>query len=131
MTNLKHASIKINEELKKLIEENALAFATVDGSGNPHCIAVAFVKVVSKNQILVTDNYMIETIRNIERNNNVALAVWNRNWEENCVGYELRGTAEYYTEGEWYERVRQIPENEGEPCKGAIFITINKIKKLA
>ena len=45
--------VEINEELKRLIEENALAFATVDENGNPHCIAVAFVKVVSKNQILV------------------------------------------------------------------------------
>jgi hypothetical protein len=123
--------VEINEELKKLIEENALAFATVDESGNPHCIAVAFVKVVSKNQILVTDNYMVETIENIQRNPHVALVVWNRDWEENCVGYELRGTAEYFTEGKWYEMVKQIPENEGEPCKGAILITINKIKKLA
>ncbi len=55
--------IEINEELKKLIEENVLAFATVDENGNPHCIAVAFAKVVSKNQILVTDNYMVETVK--------------------------------------------------------------------
>jgi hypothetical protein len=123
--------IEINKELKNLIEENALAFATVDEKGNPHCVAVAFVKVVSENQILVTDNYMVETIKNIQQNPNVALAVWNKNWKENCVGYELRGTAEYFTEGKWYEIIKQIPENKGEPCKGAILITINKIKKLA
>ena len=53
--------IETNKELKKLIEENALAFATVDENGNPHCIAVGFIKVISKNQILVADNYMVET----------------------------------------------------------------------
>ncbi len=47
------------------------------------------------------------------------------------MGYELRGTAEYITEGKWYEIVKRIPENESEPCKGAILVTINKIKKLA
>jgi hypothetical protein len=123
--------VEIDEELKNLIEENALAFATVDENGNSHCIAVAFVKVVSENQILVTDNYMVETIKNIQQNPNVALAVWNKDWKENCVGYELRGTTEYFTEGKWYEIIKQIPENKGEPCKGAILITINKIKKLA
>lgn len=40
---------EINEELKNLIEENALALATVNESGNPHCNVVAFVKVVSEN----------------------------------------------------------------------------------
>ncbi|MCD6557826.1 MAG: pyridoxamine 5'-phosphate oxidase family protein [Candidatus Aenigmarchaeota archaeon] len=121
---------EINEELKKLIEENVLSFASVDENGNPHCIAVAFVKVVSKNQILVTDNYMAETTKNIQQNPSVALTVWNKNWEENCVGYELRGAAEYFASGKWYEIIKQIPENKNEPCKGAILVTINKIKKL-
>jgi len=123
--------VKISKELKKLIEENALAFATVDKKGNPHCIAVGFVKVVSKDQILVTDNYMVETTKNIQRNPNVALVVWNKNWKEKCVGYELRGTAKYFKSGKWYKMVRQIPENKEEPCKGAILIKIKKIKKLA
>jgi len=123
--------VEINEELKRLIEENALAFATVDEKGNSHCIAVGFVKVVSKNQILVTDNYMVETVKNIQQNPNAALSVWNKDWKEKCVGYELRGTAEYFTTGKWYEMIKQIPENKEEPCKGAILITINKIKKLA
>ena len=122
---------KITTEMKKLIEENALAFATVNESGKPHCVAVGFVKVVSKNQLLITANYLRETVKNIQRNNNVALAVWNRNWEKNCIGYELRGTAEYFDSGKWYQKVKEMPENEGEPCKGAILVTITKIKKLA
>lgn len=123
--------IEISEQLKKMIEENALSFGTINESGNPHCIAVGFVKVVSKDQILVTDNYMAETRKNIHKTPSVALAVWNKDWKESSVGYELRGTAEYFTSGKWYEIVKKIPENEGEPCKGAILITINKIKKLA
>ncbi|KYK25216.1 hypothetical protein AYK26_06375 [Euryarchaeota archaeon SM23-78] len=122
---------EINQELKKLIEENALAFATVDESGNPHCIAVGFAKIVSKNQVLITDNYMAETRRNIQKNPSVALTVWNKEWKKECVGYELRGTAEYFKEGKWIDYVKKIPENKGEPCKGAILIIVSKIKKLA
>ena len=121
----------INEGIKKMVEENALGLATIDKSGNPHNIAVGYVQVVSKNQILISDNYLVETIENIKRNPNVALVVWNRDWKENCVGYELKGKAEYFTSGRWIEFIKKIPVNKGEPCKGAILITINKIKVLS
>lgn len=123
--------VKISKELKKLIEGNALAFATVDKAGNPHCIAVGYPKVVNKDKIIITDVAMNETIKNIKRNNNVSLTVWNRNWEENCVGYELRGTAEYFTSRKWKEFVDKMPENKEYKPKGAILITVNKIKKLS
>ena len=41
--------MKIDEALKNLIEENALALASTDENNNPHCIAVGFVKVISEN----------------------------------------------------------------------------------
>ena len=121
----------IGKELKSLIENNALAFASSDENGNPHCIAVGFAKVISDNKVLITDNYMAETRKNIQKNANVALTVWNKDWEQDCVGYELRGKAEYFAEGKWREEVKKIPENKGMSCKGAVLITINKIKKLA
>jgi len=123
--------MKIDEALKNLIEENALALASTDENNNPHCIAVGFVKVISENQILITDNYMAKTTKNIKLNPNVALSVWNTDWKENCIGYELKGTAEYFTEGNWYDKIKELPENEEEPCKGAILVTIIKIKKLS
>lgn len=120
----------MDEEIKKLVEGNALALATVDSSGNPHCIAVAFVKVFD-DKILITDNYMVETPKNIKNNPNVSLSVWTRNWEEDCKGFELKGTAEVFSEGEWMDKIKEIPENKGEPCKNAILVTIKDIKKLA
>lgn len=123
--------INISPDIKNLIEQNAIAIATVDEMGDPHCITVVFVKVVSKNQLLVTNNYMVKTIENIQRKPSIALAVWDKNWEEKCVGYELKGTTEYFTDGKWREMVKNLPGNKGEPCKGAILVTINRIKKLA
>lgn len=116
--------------VKELIESNALAFATVDEKGDPHCIAVGDVKVISGNQILVGDNYMRETLENIKRSPEVALTVWNAGWKENkCVGYEMEGHAEYFSSGEWRERIKKI--HTGCPAKGAILITVEKVKKLA
>jgi len=120
----------INEGMKKMIENNAMGLATVDKDGNPHNIAVGYVQVVSKNQLLISDNYLNETIENIKRNSNVSLVVWGENWKEACIGYELKGIAEYFTNGKWHEAVKKLKINQGEPCKGAILITLNKIKPL-
>jgi len=117
------------KQIKQLIESNPLSFATIDQFGNPHCIAVGDLKVVSKDKILIGDNYMAETVKNIKNNSNVALAVWNKNWKENCIGYELKGTAEYFKSGKWYKMIKDI--HKGFPAKGAILITIQNIKKLA
>ncbi len=120
-------SSKITPQIKKIIEENALALATTDGKGDPHCIAVGDVKVVSENQILIGDNYMNRTIKNIRQNKNVALVVWNKNWEENFDGYKIKGSAKHFTQGKWHEMVKKI--HRGYPAKGAIVVKVNKIIK--
>jgi predicted pyridoxine 5'-phosphate oxidase superfamily flavin-nucleotide-binding protein len=122
---------KMDGKLKGLIENNALALATISEDNTPHCIAVASVKVVDKDRILISDNYMSETIKNVLRQNAVTLAVWNKEWEDDCTGFELKGTAEYFTAGKWYDFMRELPENKGMPRKGALLITIKKQKRLA
>ena len=122
--------MEINNGMKKMIEGNALGFATVDGQGNPHNIAVGYVKVISKNELVITNNYLNETIENLKNCKKVSLVVWDREWENKCIGYELKGTAKYFTEGKWVDLIKKIPTNKGEPCKGAILVTIDKLKVL-
>lgn len=121
----------ITPEMKKMIESNALALATVSPKGEPHCIALGYVQVINDHQLLATSNYIRESVKNIARVPQVALAAWNREWEKECEGYELIGRAEYFTDGPWLEKIQAIPENRGEPCLGAIVITVEKVKKLA
>ncbi|MCK5449632.1 pyridoxamine 5'-phosphate oxidase family protein [Candidatus Pacearchaeota archaeon] len=121
----------LNNGIKNMIENNALGFASIDKSGKPHNIAVGFVKVVSNNELVISDNYLNETVENIKINPSVSLVVWSRDWEENCAGYELKGTVEYFTEGNWIDFIKKIPVNRNEPCKGAILVKLNKIKILS
>jgi len=118
--------IEISSKSKKIIEENPVAFATVDGFGNPNVIGVAFTKVVSTSQMIITDNFMKQTKENIKLNSNVCLAVWDKDWN----GYKLIGNAEYFTDGKWKIFVEQLPENKGLAAKGAILVTITDITKL-
>ena len=51
--------------LKKLIESNAIGFATVDKNGKPHNIAVAYVKVV-KDKIVISNAHIYESVKNLK-----------------------------------------------------------------
>lgn len=117
---------KIDDNIKQIVENNPIAFATVDLNGKPNVIGIAFVKVVSDNQVIITDNFMKQTKENIENNNNICLAVWDKDWN----GYKLIGTAEYFTDGQWKTFVEKMPDNEGLPAKGAILISVSDIIKL-
>ncbi len=110
-------------EIKKIIEGNPVALATVTSDNKPNVIGVAFVKVVSDNQVLITNNYMNQTIKDISQNKNVCLIVW----DSEMHGYKLIGEAEYYTDGEWKKYIEQMEENKGLPAKGAVLIKVSKI----
>ena len=115
----------ITPQIKKLIESNPVAVATCV-KNKPHVIAVSFVKVIGKNQIVITDNFMKTCKQNILRNHNIALAVWDRKWN----GYRLKGKAAYFDKGKWLDFVKKMKENNGFPAKGAILIKVNEIVKL-
>jgi uncharacterized protein len=112
-------------ETIKIIEENPVAFATMDIQDNPYVIAVSSVKV-KNDKIVITDNYMKTTLENIKKNPSVSLIVWN----SKLKGVQIKGIAEYFQEGEWMKFIKQIPENKNEPCKGALVINIKNTKEI-
>ena len=117
---------KITPTIKKLIKDNPMALATVDTHGKPNVIAVAYVKVINDNQLVITDNYMIQTRKNILANKNVCMACWDKEWS----GYKFVGQAQYHTKGEWKELVEEMLENKDLAVKGAILVTITEIIRL-
>jgi predicted pyridoxine 5'-phosphate oxidase superfamily flavin-nucleotide-binding protein len=119
----------ISPGVKKIIEANAASLATVNKAGVPHAIAVACIKVIEDN-IIITNTHISETLKNLELNDYVALAVWNREWEKSCVGFEVKGRAKYHKSGQWLDYVKKLPDNEGCDVKGAIVIKAAKIKML-
>jgi hypothetical protein len=111
-------------KLKKIIESRPVAFATSDEQGNPNLIAVACCKVVGKSQILVTDNFMKKTVKNLRTNSSVALMFWDK---KERFGYQLKGSAKYLISGKWAKEVKKMKENKGLPAKAAVLVTIKKI----
>jgi len=116
----------ITDKIKKTIEENPVALATVNSEGNPNVIAVAYVKV-EEDKIIITDNNMKITKENIIAHPVVCLTVWDDEWN----GYKVNGNSEYHDSGKWLDFVKTIEQNEDEPTKGAVVITPKDITKLS
>ena len=118
----------INDELKKLLETQPTVLVSKNEKIN--VCHVAFLKVISDTEIIITDNFLGKTVENIKENPNVILAVCNENWKEVSIGYYIKGVAEYHQNDEIHELVKRFPENEGLPCKGAILVKVTKIKRV-
>ncbi len=110
-------------EIKNIIENNPVSLATVMDSGRPNILGVACVKVVSDTEIVITDNYMNQTLQDILNNKNVCLLVW----DEDLKGYKMIGQAEYFSTGNWVDFVKGLSDNAGLPAKGAILVKVEKI----
>lgn len=120
--------IKINKAQKKLIESRVLGFASCDLNNKPNVIAVACVKVVGDDKILITDSYMNKSKQNLSKNKKVAVVVWSKDEEE---GYQFKGTAQYIIKGKWKKFVEEMKENKGLPAKAAVLVTVKEIYRLA
>lgn len=57
--------IKIKKKLKKLIEDETLALATSNQKNQPNVITVTYCQVVNEDKILITDNFMNKTRKNL------------------------------------------------------------------
>lgn len=107
--------------MKKLIEGKIIYLATSDKKGKPNLITVMFCKLVGKNLILITDNFMKKTKANLRQNNKISIVCGaGEEW------YQLKGTAKYYSKGKWVRMVKAMPENKGLPAKGAVLARIKE-----
>ena len=107
--------LDMTERARMIIEDNPIAIATIN-DGEPHVAAASYAKVTG-NRIILSVIHMKKTIENIRNNPRVSLIVWNHDW----AGYQIDGIAEYFDSGEWME---------GESCKGALVINIEKIQEI-
>ncbi|HUW22343.1 MAG TPA: pyridoxamine 5'-phosphate oxidase family protein [Candidatus Bathyarchaeia archaeon] len=121
-------SVRITKRQKNLIEKGATALATSDLDNRPNVIVVACCKVVDRDKILITDNFMNKTRSNLLKNNRVAIAVWSKDWKE---GYQFKGKVQYFTSGKWKRIVDEDPDNKELAHKAAVLVKVDEIWDLA
>ena len=115
--------VKLTEEMKKSINESIVFLTTATKDGIPNVAPMRALKVVDDETVVICDNFMHKTLKNIKENPNVALAT------SDCKDhpFQYKGIAEYYTDGEWFEVAKEIDAQFGRVPKGAVVIKIKEI----
>ena len=117
----------LNENVVKLLKEGMWDLATC-ANGEPNVVPVAFKDVTDDGKLLVGDVFLETTLNNIQANDGkIAISVYDA---KNLEGDQVKGTAEYVTEGAVVDTFKAMVEkmfNGAATAKGALIITPEKV----
>ena len=117
----------LDENVGKLLKNGMWDLATC-ADGEPNVVPVAFKDVTPEDKLVVGDVFLDTTLKNIAANNGkIAVSVYDA---QNLEGYQVKGTAQYVTEGEVVETFKNMVEkmfNGAATAKGALIITPEKV----
>lgn len=117
----------MNENVVKLLKANMWDLATC-ANGEPNVVPVAFKDVTEDGKLVVGDVFLETTLNNIQTNNGkIAISVYDA---QNLEGYQIKGSAEYVSEGTIVDTFKAMVEkmfNGAATAKGALIITPEKV----
>jgi len=117
----------MNDSVKKLLKESMWDLATC-ANGEPNVVPVAFKDVTPDGKLVVGDVFLDTTLKNLTANGGrIAISVYDA---KSLEGYQIKGVAEYVTEGEVVKTFKAMVEqmfNGGATAKGALIITPEKV----
>lgn len=117
----------LNENVVKLLKAGMWDLATC-ANGEPNVVPVAFKDVTDDGKLLVGDVFLETTLNNIKANGGkIAVSVYDA---QSLEGYQIKGTAEYVTEGTVVDTFKSMVEkmfNGDATAKGALIITPDKV----
>lgn len=117
----------MNESVKKLLKASMWDLATC-ANGEPNVVPVAFKDVTSDGKLVVGDVFLDATLKNLAADGGkIAISIYDA---KSLEGYQIKGTAEYVTEGDTVKTIKTMVEqmfNGGATAKGALIITPEKL----
>lgn len=112
----------MDEKIVNLLKNQLWYLATCDG-GEPNAVPVGFKKVAEDGTLLIGDVFFKVTLKNLLANANVSISASDAASGE---GYQVKGDAEYFTEGPVFEEIKALGEElfHGRLTpKGAVRVT--------
>ena len=117
----------LNESVIKLLKTGMWDLATC-ANGEPNVVPVAFKDVTDDGKLVVGDVFLQTTLQNLEANDGkIAISVYDA---QSLEGYQIKGTAEYVTEGAVVDTFKAMVEemfNGAATAKGALIVTPSKV----
>ena len=112
----------LNENVVKLLKGSMWDLATC-ANGEPNVVPVAFKDVTADGKLVVGDVFLDTTLKNLAANNGrIAVSVYDA---QNLEGYQVKGPAQYVTEGEVVKTFKAMVEkmfSGAATAKGALII---------
>ena len=123
----KEEIIMLNENVIKLLGSSMWDLATC-ANGEPNVVPVAFKDVTVDGKLVVGDVFLDTTLKNIAASDGkIAVSVYDAKTLE---GYQIKGTAQYVTEGDIVNTFKAMVEkmfNGAATAKGALIIAPEKV----
>ena len=117
----------MNENAVKVLKEAMWDLATC-AEGEPNVVPVAFKDVTEDGKLIVGDVFLDTTLKNLKANGGkIAVSAYN---VQTLEGYQIKGTAEYATDGEIVKSFKKLVEDMfkgAATAKGALIITPEKV----
>ncbi len=117
----------LNENVVKLLKTGMWNLATC-ADGEPNVVPVAFKDVIPDGTLVVGDVFLDTTLKNLAANQGkIAVSVYDG---QTLEGYQVKGTAQYVTEGDVVAAFKAMVEkmfNGAATAKGALIITPEKV----
>lgn len=117
----------LNESVIKVLKSSMWDLATC-ANGEPNVVPVAFKDVTEDGKLVVGDVFLETTLNNLKANGGkVAISVYDA---QSLEGYQIKGTAEYVTEGAVVDTFKTMVETMfkgAATAKGALIITPVKV----
>lgn len=117
----------LKESVIQLLKNGMWDLATC-ANGEPNVVPVAFKDVTEDGKLVVGDVFLEATLQNIKANDGkIAISVYDA---QNLEGYQIKGTAEYVTEGAVVDTFKAMVEemfHGAATAKGALIITPSKV----
>ncbi|UCH08876.1 MAG: pyridoxamine 5'-phosphate oxidase family protein [Deltaproteobacteria bacterium] len=120
---------KLNQRMKEIFEkQKTIALATATKEGIPNVVPVGMKKIIDDETILISDQYLNKTLKNMEANHRVAIAIWDKS-----EGYQIKGTVSTEMSGPRFEETARWVEERGKSInkplrsKGALILKITEI----
>lgn len=117
----------LNENVKRLLAESMWDLATC-ADNEPNVVPVAFKDVTEDEKLVVGDVFLETTLNNLKGNGGrIAVSVYDA---KSLEGYQIKGAAEYVTEGTVVDTFKAMVEkmfNGAATAKGALVITPEKV----
>jgi len=116
---------KLTSEMKTMFEQQLAVIATASTAGIPNIGPKGSMFVVDNETLAYSEGTSEKTLRNIQENPKVAIMVVDR---EKADGYQIKGTAELLTGGDFFEQMARRQEERKRPRpKNVVKIKVEEI----